>query len=172
MFSKHQLVTTRRRQLGEALACDTVRCESGNTDEWQTFGWQLWFLLGWKPYCTSLWSAIMPAAFSADVLNTRSGGWAWTPCCTSTRCRWSCHSVLPFQDLSVDMTWWKTSLLATVTDVCDYHCQQLSDSAHPFYRTKIPKWHFTCPCPWCSPVHGSWKNSGLIKNSLARIVTF
>lgn len=75
-----------------------------------------------KLYCTPLWSAILPAAFSTDVLNIRREVWALTSCCISTRCWWSCNNLLPFQDLTVDMTWWKTSSLDTVTNVCNYCC--------------------------------------------------
>lgn len=72
--------------------------------------------------CTPLWSAILPAAFSTDVLNIGRGVWALTPCCISTRCQRSCNNLLSFQELIVDVTWWKTSLLYTVTNVCNYCC--------------------------------------------------
>lgn len=111
-----------------------------------------------KLYCTSLWSAILPAAFSTDVLNIWRGVWTLTPRCISTRCRWSCNNLLPFQDLTVDMTWWKTSLLYTVTNVCNYAAAQPNDSAHPFHHTqKIPKWHFTFSALGFPQFHGSWK---------------
>ena len=49
-----------------------------------------------KLYCAPLWSAILPAAFSTDVLNIWKGVWTLTPCCISTRCQWSCSNLLSF----------------------------------------------------------------------------
>lgn len=46
--------------------------------------------------CAPLWSAVLPAAFSTDVLNIRKGAWTLTPCCLSTRCQWSCSNLLSF----------------------------------------------------------------------------
>lgn len=104
-----------------------------------------------KLYCASLWSAIPPTVFPTDVLNMWRGVWALTPCFISTRCRWSYHNLLSFQDRTVDMTWWKTSLLYTVTNVIITATAQLYDPAHPLHHTqKIPKWHFTFPALGCS----------------------
>lgn len=111
-----------------------------------------------KLYCASLWSAILPAAFSTDVLNIWRGVWALNPCCISTRCRWSCNNLLPFQDLTVDMTWWKTSLLHTVTNVCNYCCctTKWPSSFIPSHSKDNPvTFHFSCP--WFSPIPGNWK---------------
>lgn len=117
-----------------------------------------------KLYCASLWSAILPAVFPTDVLNMWRGVWALTPCFISTRCRWSYHNLLPFQDRTVDMTWWKTSLLYTVTNVCNYRCcsAKWPSSSTPSY-SKDTQVTFYFSCPWLFPIHG------LIMTSLARI---
>lgn len=108
--------------------------------------------------CASLWSAVLPAAFSTDVLNIWRGVWALTPCCISTRGRWSCNNLLPFQDLTVDMTWWKASLSHTVTNVCNYCCctTKWPSSSIPSHSKDTPvTFHFSCP--WFSPIPGNWK---------------
>lgn len=171
MFSKYQIITIRQCQLGETLTCGTVRCRQYRliANIWLTFLISLGLKL--KVYCTSRWSALLPAAFSTDVLNIWRGVWALTPCCISTRCGWSCNNLLPFQDLTVDMTWWKTSLLYTVTNVCNYCCYTtnwFNSSIRSRSKDTQVTFYFS-PALSFPPFMTAGKLFGLIINSLARI---
>lgn len=92
------------------------------------------------------------------------GGLSTNPRCTSARCGWSRNNLLHFQDLTVDVTWWKTSLLHTVTNVCDYSCM-----THPFQHSqRRPRDIFLLPALAFPQFMTAGELFGLIPCSLAR----